>query len=178
MAKAANVKLVGKEKITAALVTIKVIGDVAAVKASVDAGAAAAARVGQLVAIHVIPQPDSELESLFPEIADDSAPKQMTTSPPKVEQSKPVNKEKLEPETLFEETSRVPEPETNFDEAPEEIGAESVIDDTIEKALEEMNVHELRHKARSTPGFPIQGRSISKAGRTELLQYFSQLNKE
>lgn len=61
MVKAANVKLVSKEKITAALVTVKIIGEVAAVKSAVDAGAAAAQRVGQLVSAHVIPRPDDQL---------------------------------------------------------------------------------------------------------------------
>jgi len=65
MVKAANVKLVSKEKITAALVTVKVVGEVAAVQAAVDAGSAAASRVGQLVAAHVIPRPDDELEKLI-----------------------------------------------------------------------------------------------------------------
>jgi microcompartment protein CcmL/EutN len=65
MVKAANVKLVSKENITAALVTVKVIGDVAAVKAAVDAGAAAAQRVGQLVSAHVIPRPDDQLDELI-----------------------------------------------------------------------------------------------------------------
>lgn len=65
MLKAANVKLVSKEKSTAALITIKIIGDVAAVKSAVDAGAAAAQRVGQLVATHVIPRPAEEIQSLI-----------------------------------------------------------------------------------------------------------------
>ena len=61
MVKAANVKLVGKEKITAGLVTVKIVGEVAAVKSAVDAGAAAAQRVGQLVSAHVIPRPDDQI---------------------------------------------------------------------------------------------------------------------
>ena len=71
MLKAANVKLISKEKITAALVTIKIVGEVAAVRSAIDAGAAAAQRVGQLVSTHVIPRPDDQLEpfiyDLFPE---------------------------------------------------------------------------------------------------------------
>ncbi|MFH0735962.1 MAG: BMC domain-containing protein [bacterium] len=62
MLKAANVKLVSKEKITAAMVTIEIVGEVAAVRAAVDAGAAAAKRVGQLLTAHVIPRPDDQLE--------------------------------------------------------------------------------------------------------------------
>jgi ethanolamine utilization protein EutM len=74
MVKASNVTLIGKEVTRPALITIKIIGDVAAVKASVDAGAAAAARVGELVSIHVIPQPDSQMTALFPEIDDSYDP--------------------------------------------------------------------------------------------------------
>jgi ethanolamine utilization protein EutM len=66
MVKAANVKLVGKEKIGSGLVTVMVRGDVGAVKASVDAGAAAAKRVGELVSVHVIPRPHNEVESILP----------------------------------------------------------------------------------------------------------------
>mgnify|MGYP001589730744 FL=1 len=63
--KAADVKLVGRERADAGLITIKVIGDVAAVRAAVDAGAAAAQRVGELVSMHVIPRPDDESEILI-----------------------------------------------------------------------------------------------------------------
>ena len=64
MVKAANVALVGTEKIGSGLVTVMVRGDVGAVKASVDAGAAAAERVGQVVSTHVIPRPHNDVESL------------------------------------------------------------------------------------------------------------------
>ena len=62
MVKAANVQLVGKEYIGAGYVTIFVRGDVGAVKAATDAGAAAARRVGELVSVHVIPRPHAEVE--------------------------------------------------------------------------------------------------------------------
>lgn len=66
MVKAANVKLIGKEKIGSGYVTVMVRGDVGAVKASVDSGAAAASRVGQLISVHVIPRPHAEVESILP----------------------------------------------------------------------------------------------------------------
>ena len=66
MTKSANVELVGYEKIGSGLVTVMVRGDVGAVKAAVDAGAAAAERVGELVSIHVIPRPHSEVETILP----------------------------------------------------------------------------------------------------------------
>lgn len=66
MVKAANVLLIGKEYIGAGYVTVMVRGDVGAVKAATDAGAAAARRVGELVAVHVIPRPHHEVESILP----------------------------------------------------------------------------------------------------------------
>ena len=66
MVKAANVALIGKEHIGAAYVTVMVRGDVGAVKAATDAGAASARRVGELVSVHVIPRPHSEVEKILP----------------------------------------------------------------------------------------------------------------
>ena len=66
MVKAANVTLIGKEIIGGGLVTVLVRGDVGAVKAATDAGAEAAKRVGELVSVHVIPRPHSEVEVIFP----------------------------------------------------------------------------------------------------------------
>ncbi|MBT3320307.1 MAG: BMC domain-containing protein [Clostridia bacterium] len=65
MVKAANVSLLGKEKIGSGLVTVMVRGDVGAVKAAVDAGAAAAKRVGELTSVHVIPRPHDEVEAIL-----------------------------------------------------------------------------------------------------------------
>jgi microcompartment protein CcmL/EutN len=66
MVKAANVQLIGKEYIGAGYVTIFVRGDVGAVKAATDAGAAAARRVGELISVHVIPRPHGEVERVLP----------------------------------------------------------------------------------------------------------------
>ncbi len=66
MVKAANVSLVGKECIGGAFVTVMVRGDVGAVKAATDAGAAAAQRVGELKSVHVIPRPHAEVEIILP----------------------------------------------------------------------------------------------------------------
>ena len=67
MVKAANVQLLGKEYIGAGYVTIFVRGDVGAVKAATDAGAAAARRVGELISVHVIPCPHAEVERVLPD---------------------------------------------------------------------------------------------------------------
>lgn len=66
MVKAANVVLIGKEKSGGGLVTVLVRGDVGAVKAATDAGAVAAERVGELISVHVIPRPHSEVEVILP----------------------------------------------------------------------------------------------------------------
>jgi ethanolamine utilization protein EutM len=66
MVKTANVVLIGKEYIGQGYVTVMVRGDVGAVKAATDAGAAAARRVGELVAVHVIPRPHAEVEKILP----------------------------------------------------------------------------------------------------------------
>ena len=66
MVKAANVRLIGKEQIGSGLVTVMVRGDTGAVKAAVDAGAAAAKVVGELYGLHVIPAPHDDVEAILP----------------------------------------------------------------------------------------------------------------
>ena len=68
MVKAANVTLIGTEKIGSGLVSVMVRGDVGAVKAAVEAGGAAAARLGEVVATHVIPRPHADVEKILPAI--------------------------------------------------------------------------------------------------------------
>ncbi len=68
MVKAANVVLIGQEYIGAGYVTVLVRGDVGAVKAATDVGASAARRVGELISVHVIPWPHSEVESILPQL--------------------------------------------------------------------------------------------------------------
>ncbi len=88
MLKAANVQLLGKEVTKGALVTIKVVGETGAVKASIAAGAAAAERVGELVSTHIIPRPHEELAKV---LADEDAG---------ATRSRPVSGTSLSPEAL------------------------------------------------------------------------------
>ena len=67
MVKAANVRLIGKVLVGGGLVTVMVRGDVGAVKAATDAGSAAAKRVGELISVHVIPSPHSDVELILPD---------------------------------------------------------------------------------------------------------------
>lgn len=66
MVKAANVQLTGKEQIGGGLVTVMVRGDVGAVKAAVDAGSVAAEKVGEVISVHVIPRPHTDVEKILP----------------------------------------------------------------------------------------------------------------
>ena len=66
MVKSANVQLVGKEQVGGGLVTVMVRGDVGAVKAATDAGAAAAEKVGELISVHVIARPHMEVDAILP----------------------------------------------------------------------------------------------------------------
>ena len=68
MVKAAEVTLIGTEKIGSGLVSVMVRGDVGAVKAAVEAGGAAAKRVGELVSVHVIPRPHEDVEAILPKL--------------------------------------------------------------------------------------------------------------
>ena len=68
MCKSANVSLIGTEKIGSGLVTVMVRGDVGAVKSSVESGAAAASKLGELVATHVIPRPHNDVEMILPQV--------------------------------------------------------------------------------------------------------------
>ena len=68
MVKAANVHLIGKVHVGGGLVTVMVRGDVGAVKAAVEAGGAAAKRVGELISVHVIPRPHDDVEAILPHL--------------------------------------------------------------------------------------------------------------
>ena len=73
MVKAANVTIVNREQVGDGLVAVTIVGDVGAVKAATDAGAAAARRVGELVSVHVIPRPHAEVEKVLPKAKDAKA---------------------------------------------------------------------------------------------------------
>lgn len=204
MVKAANVKLISKEKITAGLVTVKIIGEVAAVKSAVDAGAAAAQRVSQLISAHVIPRPDDQIENIiiYPELDKPKSFKEEKT----VEEVLEKESEPSTSETVFDEHVEIVEQEelpfvekikeekvsrrprklkTTIEslknEAIAELEKENEIverkEQTIPTAeeLAELNVHELRHLARAFENFPIKGRQISRANRDELIEYFNQI---
>ena len=158
MLKAANVSFAGKTIIRPALVTIKVVGETAAVRSAVDAGSAAATRIGQVVSTHIIPQPDEQLISMLPEI-DETIPE---VSPKSGGEKEEANTKEPSSSTL----SRLRKEAFG----KEEVTGAGTIDD-----IDSMNVHQLRHLARSIREFPIKGREISRANREELINYFRNL---
>lgn len=168
MTKAAEVQLIGKERTGGGLITIKIIGDVAAVRAAVDAGTAAAQRIGELVSSHVIPRPDSDTEALI--------------YPPSSQQlhapyDKVILSEKPKPERgrrkmmIRKVESPAPEqPTIKPSETSEPPLIMSDDEETFRQQLNEMTVHQLRRYARSVEGLSIYGRQISHANRTQLIE--------
>lgn len=110
MTKAANVTLIGKEKVGSGLITVMVTGDVGAVKAAVDAGAAAAEQVGHLIGVHVIARPHDEIENIL--------------------KKEIVEKEVIE-ETIIEAVEEI-------SEVIPDIISEEIIEEIEEKAQEEV----------------------------------------
>jgi len=158
MLKAADVSLLEKTKVGGGLVAVTVTGDVAAVKAAVDAGAAAVERINDaaLVTRHVIARPHDELTAVI------------GGGTPDEPEEEPV------PEIAEE-----PEESSNEPETVDTISRETIdlwikqdgLEETM-KILEDMKVTELRTLAREYPEFSIAGREISKANKTLLLEEF------
>lgn len=127
MVKAANVTLIGKVHVGGALVTVMVRGDVGAVKAATDAGAAAAQRVGELVSVHVIPRPHMEVESILPH-----PPTEPEDGPEGSKDAPEDNNNAEEPEAPAEEApveeadAPAEEPETSAEEPTADLPAEPV----------------------------------------------------
>jgi len=156
MVKTANVVLVGKEVTNPALITIKVVGDTAAVRSAVEAGAAAAQRVGELVSQHVIPRPGEGLEELL--FTSGSRPQ------PDVE-------EELHEGRIDEDDEAAPEVPYSMPEGLTEDQKEFFA------SLEAMTVHELRRYARGVEGLTIYGREISRANKAQLLEELMKLKR-
>jgi microcompartment protein CcmL/EutN len=192
MVKAARVTLLGKEKVQGGLVTILVVGETAAVKSAIDAGAAAAQRVGELVSTHIIPRPDDQVGGILTGISATNTSKTQPTE--KIPQSSKPKRErriqKVEEKELFEEAEPITRTSVStIEKLKEEALGESYKTDKIKKTksksiqkfsmveLEVMNVHQLRRFARDFEEFPIKGREISRANRGELLDFFKALQK-
>lgn len=184
MLKAAEVSLVEKNYVGGGLVTIMVCGDVGAVKAATDAGAAAAQRVGELLSVHVIPRPHQELDGI---IVSTALFKQTET--PSAAWSE--TEEEADEEA---ESDEVVEAEEQVEEAVEEavkpvIVADDLNKDTVDRivaekgfeeamaALDAQKVVKLRNLAREYKDFGIAGRMISKADKQMILDEFRKYYK-
>lgn len=143
MVKTANVHVLGTEYIRNGFVTVKIIGEVAAVKAAVDAASAAAARIGHVVATHVIPRPAADVEYILKKIQPLEKPQKNPSGTTEKKQ-----KQTSDQQTLFV-------PSTELDE--------------YRKQLEAMTVPQLRTVARNEGGLGIAGREISKANKEQLI---------
>lgn len=180
MLKAADVTLLDRTKVGGGLVTISVTGDVAAVKAAVDAGAAAAERLGDglLVTQHVIARPQQDVELLF-------RPPEKKAAKPKEIPEEPSDEGYEEPQPQEPEPAQEPEQEPEQPEQPEQKQAVGQISREwcdalfreegaarLMELLGSCSVVKLRYLARSYPEFEIAGRAISKANRSRLLKEF------
>lgn len=191
MVKAANVTLIGKVHVGGAYVTVMVRGDVGAVKAATDAGAAAAQRVGELISVHVIPRPHHEVEYILPSLPlmdeddDDNGPDSPQNGgesepeeelPAEIEETEESAQPTEEPEAAPEEEPAAPAEEaSSVEEEPVEVVDEAEIKSAkmsevdIERELEGLAVKELRKLARKTEGIAIVGREISAANKKLLI---------
>ena len=152
MVKTANVHILGTEYIKNGMVTVQIIGEVAAVKAAVDAASAAAARVGQVVSTHVIPRPAEEIEDILKKAAS-SQPKKADKEPSTPKEAKAPSRPKdirpkAESEDLFQGKAT---------------------DAEYRAKLDAMTVPQLRTHAREVGGLGIQGREISRANKEQLI---------
>ncbi len=164
--KSADVKLISIDRADAGLMTVKVVGEVAAVQSAVDAGRQAATRVGTLVTAHVIPRPDSGLhdELIYTEIR--PRKKNQTLFPSRTQSVSTPSAEVTSPDssglTLSPHAVVASSPPVDSEAIPME-------------HLERLSVQELRRYARALPNFPIRGREISRATKETLLTFLRQL---
>ena len=181
MLKAADVTLLDRTKVGGGLVTISVTGDVAAVKAAVDAGAAAAERLGDglLATQHVIARPQQDVELLF------RPPEEKVAKPEEIPEEQPSDEGGEEPQPQESEPTQEPEQKPEQPEQSEQKQAVGQIGrewcdalfqqegtTRLMEVLGSCSVVKLRYLARSYPEFEIAGRAISKANRSRLLKEF------
>ena len=180
MLKAAEVTLLDRTKVGGGLVTISFTGDLAPVKAAVDAGSAAAERLGGglLVTQHVIARPQQDVELLF-------RPPEEKAAKPKEIPEEPSDEGGEEPQPQEPEPAQEPEQKPEQPEPPEKKEAVGQISGEwcdalfrqegtarLMEVLGSCSVVKLRYLARSYPEFESAGRAISKANRSRLLKEF------
>jgi len=203
--KAADVKLISSEKVKGALINIKIVGEVAAVKAAVDAGATAARRLCNSVSAHVIPNPIEELEPYLTTI--ETTNEKIKTVSKKNPKKDNIGKNSSSKDIGSIEDSSVSQNENVLHDnedvlhdiedtnSQDDIPISTVADDQEQisldyssfakssetellNKLEQMKVHELRKMARGIPNLGIYGREISKANKELLIDEILKVHKE
>lgn len=145
MLKAANVTLLNRTQIGGGLVTVMVRGDVGAVKAAVDAGAAAAERVGELISVHVIPRPASDVEKILDHMQKTELPAPVKETDKTPEQEAPEVQKPEAEELVIEQAAESEEAEASDEEEEiHDFDVSSLTDDDLRK----MTVSKLRATAR------------------------------
>lgn len=162
MVKAASVTLISKTHVGGGLVTVMVEGDVGAVKAATDAGAAAAERVGELISVHVIPRPAADVAHIL-----DRRPEPK----PEPEPEPPAPELEPEPEVPEPEPEEAAHTEEMKEEQPEEAPAEKVdLSELTPEALGKMTVAKLRIVARELGTTGMSRRDIRFAKKEDLIE--------
>lgn len=162
MVKAASVTLISKTHVGGGLVTVMVEGDVGAVKAATDAGAAAAERVGELISVHVIPRPAADVAHIL-----DRRPEPK----PEPEPEPPAPEPEPEPEVPEPEPEEAAHTEEMKEEQPEEASAEKVdLSELTPEALGKMTVAKLRIVARELGTTGMSRRDIRFAKKEDLIE--------
>ena len=157
MVKAANVTLVGKETTNPALITIKIVGETAAVRSAVDAGSVAAKRVGVLVSTHIIPQPDDQMTTLFPEIKDEPQRK-----PRRVEKEVPEKKEEVVVPVVKAVPSEEVKKEKKEETRKEEVKKEEVKEESKPPVAVSDTISRLRKEALGTEEKPEKKEKVKQ----------------
>lgn len=160
MLKTAQVSLVGMERTDAAMITVQIAGDTAAVQAAVEAGTAAAKKLGQVLASHVIARPSDDVRAM------QSGSKPAPTAKAKVTAATKASATKALPKKAAPKKA-APKKALPKKAAPKAVPANSL--------LEDMTVRELRSLARTFDNLPIQGREIARANKTQLIDAFRNL---
>lgn len=162
MVKAASVTLISKTHVGGGLVTVMVEGDVGAVKAATDAGAAAAERVGELISVHVIPRPAADVAHIL-----DRRPEPK----PEPEPEPPAPEPEPEPEVPEPEPEEAAHTEEIKEEQPEEAHAEKMdLSELTPEALGKMTVAKLRIVARELGTTGMSRRDIRFAKKEDLIE--------
>lgn len=162
MVKAASVTLISKTHVGGGLVTVMVEGDVGAVKAATDAGAAAAERVGELISVHVIPRPAADVAHIL-----DRRPEPKPEPEPEPTAPEP----EPEPEVPEPEPEEAAHTEEMKEEQPEEAPAEKMdLSELTPEALGKMTVAKLRIVARELGTTGMSRRDIRFAKKEDLIE--------